>query len=116
MTACTKCEVPLNETDLEAGYCTQCKEPVKSNISPVTFKVLILDQFSGVTPYWLDEHRQSFDELCTMTVRSDFYNGLGRKPLVKEVDATFRTSYGTTCLRAAVDGTAEVWQYRWDSN
>lgn len=25
---CVRCGVPLNSTDYEAGFCTQCKEPI----------------------------------------------------------------------------------------
>lgn len=80
------------------------------------FKVLVVDQFSGLTPYWLSQNSTQFEALCASVMSETTAHGAFNPPKVLEVDETFRTPFTTTCFRADVDGNAEIWQYRWDSS
>jgi hypothetical protein len=78
------------------------------------FKVLIVDQFSGVSPYYLQKNPMRFDELVTEILESNARPW--RQPRVEEVSNDFQPPMCTTVVRADKDGMAEVWKYRWDSS
>lgn len=78
------------------------------------FKVLIVDQFSSFSPYWLQQNGQSFEELCKTVLESKQWTY--REPVILEVEESFTPPFATTTFRAAPDGKAEVWKYRWDSS
>jgi NADH pyrophosphatase NudC (nudix superfamily) len=53
---CSNCGAEITETDVEAGYCTQCKEPISPEPLPLIHALLrSLRELQG------DEH------LCTST-------------------------------------------------
>lgn len=80
-------------------------------------KVLIVDQFSGVSPYYLKQDPQKFDDLCKRVLNAEPSKiFLHRKPELKEVDDNFQPPFATTVLRADKNGNAEVWRANWDTS
>jgi hypothetical protein len=80
-------------------------------------KVLIVDQFSGPTPYQLQQNPMPFDELCAemLAVESLRY---GYKTEVREIGdpATMQVPRCTTVWHADEKGMAQVLCYRWDTS
>lgn len=86
-------------------------------------RVVILDQFCGLTPYLLENFRKdgknfrvsdfevggSMHDLCTPSPR--------KKPRVENIDpSTYELEECTTVLEEDLDGVLKVWRYRWDSS
>lgn len=81
-------------------------------------RVLILDQFAGPTPYWLQQHPTPFEELVR-EVEADpkrFTIFFGQRPEVVEVTDDFRPTLCTTVYHADANGNAEAWRWHWDSS
>lgn len=80
-------------------------------------KVLIVDQFSGISPYSLQQHPIKFDDLVTEILALPYNpRSFHFKPEVCDVDDSFVPKMCTTVIRANADGYAEAWKYRWDSS
>lgn len=86
----------------------------------MTRRVLILDQFCGVTPYRLQQMPTQFDALVAEVVEYEskrpaaafMYNA----PRVVDVSEDFMPPWATTVVAADEDGRAFVWKHRWDSS
>ncbi len=79
-------------------------------------RILVVDQFCGLSPYWLQQHPTNFEQLAK-EVLSERVASIGRKtPQLLEVDESYSPPWCTTIFRADADGMAEVWKYRWDSS
>lgn len=78
------------------------------------FKVLIVDQFSSITPYSLQEHHVPFDALAEQVI-AEYKPSSFRKPEIREVTDDFVPELCTTVIRANAEGVAECWKYHWDS-
>lgn len=91
-------------------------------------KILLVDQFSGITPYELSRRPMTFEELIALVQKNwdqraeelmaQYGAGawLGQAPEVLDVDEKYQPPFATTTFRAGDDGMAEVWRYRWDSS
>ena len=85
-------------------------------------KVLIVDQFCGLTPYYLQKNPTPFDTVVKDALQGhiDFLEkypySLTRAPELTEVEDTFYPEMCTTVIREGKDGLAEVWLYKWDSS
>ena len=90
---------------------TQQELPLKP-----TVRVLIVDQFSGITPIWLRENRPSFQELCDSAETDPGRFGRLRTPVVTDVREDFHPDWSTTVLREGPDGKAVIWKVKWDSS
>ncbi len=76
-------------------------------------RVLLVGQFSGISPYELQQHPIRFEALVAEALAEP--SGY-RKPQVLDVEEGYRPPFATTVLRAGADGQAEVWKYYWDSS
>lgn len=81
----------------------------------VGFKVLIVDQFVGPSPYDLQRYPTPFDALCEQVI-ADYKPSSFRKPEIREVTDDFVPEWCTTVIRANADGIAEAWRCHWDSS
>lgn len=80
-------------------------------------KVLVVDQFCGLSPYQLQKSPPvPFDSLIAAMFEQHESRPWFHKPQVLEVDDDYTPPFATTVLRANQDGNAEVWKYRWDSS
>lgn len=80
-----------------------------------TFTVLVVDQFSNITPYSLQKHPRIFDDLVKEIIATPHH--FLTKPRLLEVSEDWTPPYiGLTSIRADKDGRAEVWKCRWDSS
>ena len=80
-------------------------------------KVLVIDQFSGISPYKLQNSPPiPFDSLVSAVFERHESTPYYRKPEILEVNEDYNPPFATTVLRANADGNAEVWKYRWDSS
>lgn len=81
-------------------------------------KLLIVDQFSGVTPYWVQQQKISFDDLVRFCLSTNI--GGYKLPEVREMSPTeladWKPSRGSTVFCADEHGMAVVHRLRWDSN
>lgn len=100
-------------TELRAGEC-DCPHD-STYYARTMIKVLIVDQFSGVSPYNLQQHPVPFEELIDQVINGPQYSSI-RKPEVREVPLDFKAEFLTTVLKADANGNAEVWTYNWDSS
>ncbi len=77
-------------------------------------KVIILDQFTGPSPYALSIKPMKFTELA------ELYNGLGASygvtPRVCEVPDDYRPALCETVYAEDASGNAYAWRYNWDSS
>lgn len=77
-------------------------------------RVLILDQFTGPSPYELQARPRLFEDVVAeqMALAHPW-----KRPRLEDVDPeAFTLEMCTTVLRAREDGYAEVWRARWDSS
>ena len=84
------------------------------------FKILVVDQFSGLTPYWLQKNPTPFAELVSdenLAAMAAVTPKFGTKPHVLETDESWSPEMCQTSVRANPEtGLAEVWKCRWDSS
>jgi hypothetical protein len=78
-------------------------------------KVLIVDQFSGVNLYELQQRPIKFDTLVDVMLRGPSPT-FGYQAEVKEVPEDFTAAFCTTVLKADADGNAVPHSYNWDSS
>ena len=78
-------------------------------------KVLIVDQFSGVSPYDLQRHPVKFDDICReiLSAKPPSY---GQKASLEEVPDDYEPRFCTTVIAADENGNAYAWRYNWDSS
>jgi len=81
-------------------------------------KILVVDQFSGITPYWLSQNPILFNELC-----AEAHIALERQqlwgftsPRLLDVEESWTPEIGQTALRAGKDGLVEIWKCKWDTS
>lgn len=81
-------------------------------------KVLIVDQFSNITPYSLQQNPVRFDDLIEQEINKPISTpfALCRKAELREVAEDFKPEMCTTVIRANERGMAEAWRYRWDTS
>lgn len=83
----------------------------------MTFKILVVDQFAGPSPYWLQQnHPVKFDQLVEELLAQPVPIYVQQRPELLEVDENYLPPYATTTFRADANGNAEVWRYRWDTS
>lgn len=76
--------------------------------------LLVLDQFSGLNPAWVQSNRVTFTDLCELAKQDRSY----KVPYLAEIDPadkTWRPSMGSTVYKADELGYAVVHMMRWDS-
>jgi hypothetical protein len=80
-------------------------------------KVLIVDQFSGPTPYQLQQNPMRFDELCEEMLAAEGMR-YGYKTEVREVRdvASMVVPRCTTVWHADAQGMAAMLTCRWDTS
>lgn len=76
-------------------------------------KILLVDQFSGLTPRWLQQHPTTFEALCKELVQMP---PGWREAQVLDVEESYCPPMATSTFRAGADGMAEVWKCRWDTS
>jgi len=76
-------------------------------------RVLIVDQFSGVSPYALAKTPVLFEELAAEAIAAGHP---WTKPEVKDVPDDFVPRMATTLVAADANGYAYVWRARWDTS
>lgn len=77
-------------------------------------KILVIDQFSGITPYELQQRPRMFDELVAEELAKPRHIHPAQ---VLEVEPdNFQPEWATTVIRADDSGMAVVWMTRWDSS
>ena len=77
-------------------------------------RVIVLDQFSSIHPYALQQRPVRFADLLATL---DYLEVTGhRTPQVLDVAEDYIPPYSTTVVREGVGGLTEVWKYRWDSS
>lgn len=82
-----------------------------------SFKVLIVDQFDGITPYSLQKNPIQFDDLVEEVINHPNKPKVPwRQPEVRIVGEDFQPEMCTTIIRADAAGMAVAWRYRWDSS
>lgn len=79
-------------------------------------KVLVVDQFSGFTPYWLQEHPTRFDDLCDLAVNHEPQTWVRHVAQILDVEESYVPPFATITYRADAHGMAEVWKLRVDSS
>jgi hypothetical protein len=80
-------------------------------------RVLIVDQFSGPSPYELHLHPITFDDLIAKVQRDEAEHRPSHPSRVVEVDEeTFSPQWCTTAFCADPDGWAITWRMNWDSS
>ena len=80
-------------------------------------KILVMDQFAGTSPYWLQENPILFEELCKAALENVKPTDW-RPSKILEVDENYKTQIPlcTTAYRDRGDGYTECWCYNWDSS
>lgn len=88
--------------------------------SSQSFRILVVDQFSGMSPYWLKNNPCQFEALVAEVLGQASVDPKKfgfRAPYVATVtEESYRPEMATTSFRAKADGMAEVWKSRWDSS
>jgi hypothetical protein len=80
-------------------------------------RVLIVDQFAGISPYELSQQPMPFDDLIAQVERDEQAHPPFRPARVLEVDeATFQPEWCTTVFAADEAGRAFVLCSNWDSS
>ena len=81
-------------------------------------KVLIVDQFSGVTPYYLQQNPTPFDDLCEELLEHEKKSPNRWNPTrVEEVDGnTFVPPRCTSVFAATDEGLAYLFKWNWDTS
>lgn len=83
-------------------------------------KILIVDQFSGISPHFVQKNGWSFDALCEAALAPENARAvnpsMGVKAEVLDVEENYMPPFCTTTFREGADGKVEVWKYRWDSS
>jgi hypothetical protein len=79
-------------------------------------KVIILDQFTGPSPYGLSITPMKFAELEERVTLGEFNTQWGVRPRVTEVPEDYRPEMCETVYAENEDGNAYAWRYNWDSS
>jgi hypothetical protein len=80
-------------------------------------QVLLLDQFSGVTPFSLQENPTKFDDLVKLTTTpSERWWGYKTPQLHEHVADDFELPMASTAIISDDNGYARVWRARWDTS
>jgi len=79
-------------------------------------KVIILDQFTGPSPYTLSIEPMKFTELEEYLSLGWFKAGYGVTPRVADVPDDYHPAVCETVYAENEDGNAYAWRYNWDSS
>lgn len=85
----------------------------------MTRRILLLDQFSGITPYSLQQNPEQFDDLVRRVMspaEAQSWTAFTRPLLIDRADDDFYLPMGTTAIEADANGRAQVWRTHWDSS
>lgn len=78
-------------------------------------RVLVVDQFCGVSPYWLQKSRVQFEDLVREALLEQ-WGAPWRRPEVLEVAETWSPPWCTTAVVEGEGGVAVAWKWNWDSS
>jgi hypothetical protein len=81
-----------------------------------TRRVLIVDQFAGISPYELSQQPMPFEDLIAHVERDEQAHPPFHPARVLEVDESFEPEWATTVFAADEHGRAFCWKYSWDSS
>jgi hypothetical protein len=81
-----------------------------------TFCVVILDQFSGYTPYYFQKNPMRFEDLEADAREDPMFFGTYRPAVIGYVTEAFTPEWCTTVYRADRDGMVELFRCSWDSS
>lgn len=83
-----------------------------------TRRCLVVDQFSGITPYWLQQEKPTFEALCADVMKAvSEGRHLGfRTPTIEDLPLDYHPNWGETVLAEGEDGRAVIWKCKWDSS
>ena len=79
-------------------------------------KVIILDQFTGPSPYALSVHPMKFTDLEECLALGQFPASYGVQPRLADVPEDYRPAMCETVYAEDEDGNAYAWRYNWDSS
>ena len=79
-------------------------------------KVIIIDQFTGPSPYQLQQTPMPYRELQERLELGQYVARYGVKPREVEVPETYRPAMCETVYTEGPQGEVQVWRYNWDSS
>lgn len=79
-------------------------------------KVIIIDQFTGPSPYQLQQQPMRFCELRERLSLGQYAARYGVVPREVEVAANYRPALCETIYTEDASGNVAVWRYNWDSS
>lgn len=79
--------------------------------------VIIIDQFSGPTPYSLQQNPMRWADLRKQVEEDPERFRFGfTQPVIREVEENFYPQMATTVYAEGENGEVIVWKHRWDSS